>query len=58
MFQGCFRSFFQQQVIATCGCADSRFPLPTDSNVTYCDDTITSQCGSILHAKLALDQQE
>ncbi|KAH7718196.1 degenerin unc-8 [Aphelenchoides avenae] len=36
-YEGCFRSCFQNDIIAQCGCADSRFPLPLDnSSVEYC----------------------
>ncbi|KAH7704778.1 degenerin unc-8 [Aphelenchoides avenae] len=36
-YEGCFRSCFQNDIIAKCGCADSRFPLPLDnSSVKYC----------------------
>ncbi|KAH7715644.1 degenerin unc-8 [Aphelenchoides avenae] len=36
-YEGCFRSCFQNDIIARCGCADSRFPLPlNNSSVEYC----------------------
>ncbi|KAH7705956.1 degenerin unc-8 [Aphelenchoides avenae] len=35
--EGCFRSCFQQNIATACGCADSRFPSPTDMNVPFCD---------------------
>ncbi|KAH7718201.1 degenerin unc-8 [Aphelenchoides avenae] len=36
-YEGCFRSCFQNDIIAKCGCADSRFPLPLDnSSLQYC----------------------
>ncbi|KAH7705291.1 Degenerin mec-4 [Aphelenchoides avenae] len=36
-YEGCFRSCFQNDIIAKCGCADPRFPLPpANSSVKYC----------------------
>ncbi|KAH7721196.1 degenerin unc-8 [Aphelenchoides avenae] len=35
--EGCFRSCFQRNVAKACGCADARFPTPTDMNVPFCD---------------------
>ncbi|KAH7714739.1 degenerin unc-8 [Aphelenchoides avenae] len=35
--EGCFRSCFQRNIATACGCADSRFPTPTDMNVPFCD---------------------
>ncbi|KAH7697300.1 degenerin unc-8, partial [Aphelenchoides avenae] len=35
--EGCFRSCFQRNLATACGCADSRFPSPTDMNVSFCD---------------------
>ncbi|KAK0397294.1 hypothetical protein QR680_002069 [Steinernema hermaphroditum] len=35
-YEGCFRACFQRKMIATCGCADGRFPKPPDTNASYC----------------------
>ncbi|KAH7706065.1 degenerin unc-8, partial [Aphelenchoides avenae] len=35
--EGCLRSCFQRNLATACGCADSRFPPPTDMNVPFCD---------------------
>ncbi|KAH7724026.1 degenerin unc-8 [Aphelenchoides avenae] len=35
--EGCFRSCFQRNLATACGCADSRFPSPTDMDVPFCD---------------------
>ncbi|KAH7712981.1 degenerin unc-8, partial [Aphelenchoides avenae] len=35
--EGCFRSCFQRNIATACGCAEHRFPLPTDVNVSICD---------------------
>ncbi|KAH7691403.1 degenerin unc-8, partial [Aphelenchoides avenae] len=40
---GCFRSCFQRNVATACGCADSRFPAPTDMTVPFCDPLETAQ---------------
>ncbi|KAH7708687.1 degenerin unc-8 [Aphelenchoides avenae] len=35
--EGCFRSCFQRNIANACGCADHRFPPPTDMDVPICD---------------------
>lgn len=32
--EGCYRSCFQDQLSQACGCADPRFPLPTDGSTS------------------------
>ncbi|CAD5218834.1 unnamed protein product [Bursaphelenchus okinawaensis] len=34
--EGCYRNCFQQMILASCGCGDPRFPLPTEDDRT-CD---------------------
>ncbi|KAH7708924.1 Degenerin unc-8 [Aphelenchoides avenae] len=35
--EGCFRSCFQRNIAAACGCYDHRFPPPTGVDVVICD---------------------
>lgn len=43
LLQGCFRSCFQEKMIAACGCADSRFPTPDEAGIEYCTPLDSTQ---------------